>query len=64
MRAENILTVLLASPSDVLDERTVVSQTIDEINLQRLPYRFELLTWEGQARAGIASLDFHGPLFA
>ncbi len=55
-RQEHVLTVFVASPSDVGDERTKLEEVIRELNVtqsRHLGIRFELVRWETHAYPGI-----------
>ena len=56
-RQENVLTVFVASPRDVSDERTRLEEVIRELNTtwsRELGLRLELVRWETHAYPGIA----------
>jgi len=58
VRQEHVLSVFLASPSDVTDERTRVEEVIDELNItwsRDLGVRLELVRWETHAHPGFAA---------
>lgn len=57
-RQETVLSVFVASPSDVQDERDILEEVIQEINgtwSKNLGLRIELIRWETNAYPGIGS---------
>lgn len=57
-RTEQVLSVFVASPSDVADERNKLEEIIQELNLtwsRELGLRLELVRWETHALPGIGS---------
>ncbi len=55
-RKEDVLTVFVASPSDVGDERTRLEEVIQELNVtwsRELGVRLELVRWETHAFPGM-----------
>lgn len=57
-RTEEILSVFVASPSDVADERTKLEEIIQELNMtwsREIGLRFELVRWETHALPGFDS---------
>lgn len=49
MKSHEVLSIFLASPSDLAEERAGLKQVIDELNLAWSDYlgmRLELLVWE------------------
>jgi hypothetical protein len=57
-RTEKVLSVFLASPSDVQTEREIVEQVINEFNIawsSQLGLRMELIRWETHVRPGFGA---------
>jgi hypothetical protein len=57
-RTEKVLSVFLASPSDVQAERDIVSEVINELNFvwsKQLGLRMELIRWETSVYPGLGS---------
>ena len=55
-RSESVLTIFLASPSDVADERNQLHETVTEWNrawARNLGVRLEIARWEDDAYPGI-----------
>ena len=57
MVTKHVLKIVLASPSDVSQERTIVKQVVDEINRvlrdAEIPIALELWSWETDAQPGM-----------
>lgn len=52
-----VITIFLASPNDVLEERNIVSSIVDEINTiwsKFINLKFDLFRWETKTRPGVA----------
>ena len=57
-RTQQVLSVFLASPSDVQTEREIVEQVIGEFNTAwslQLGLRMELIRWETHVRPGLGA---------
>jgi len=55
-RQEKVITIFVASPNDVVDERTKLEEVINELNItwsRNLGLRFDLVRWETHAFPGI-----------
>lgn len=60
-RTEEVYRILLASPSDLADERSAAADAVDEINKTRSNFLLELLTWETHAPPGVGEHRLDGP---
>jgi hypothetical protein len=55
-RQKKVITIFVASPNDVVDERTKLEEVINELNItwsRNIGLRFDLVRWETHAFPGI-----------